>query len=66
MSVMGLIKRNFKSIDIEEFNLLYKAYIRPHLEYCIQVWSPSVHKYKYKYYITLHYITLIIKNENQS
>ena len=29
MSVMRLIKRNFKSIDIEEFNLLYKAYIRP-------------------------------------
>jgi len=36
---MRLIKRQFKSIDIEEFNLLYIAYIRPHLEYCIQVWS---------------------------
>jgi len=35
---MRLIKRQFKSIDIEEFNLLYKAYIRPHLEYCIQVY----------------------------
>jgi len=44
MSVMRLIKRNFKSIDIEEFNLLYKAYIRPHLEYCIQVWSPYLRK----------------------
>jgi len=31
MSVMRLITRNFKSIDIDEFNLLYKAYIRPHL-----------------------------------
>jgi len=44
MSVMRLIKRNFRSIDIEEFNLLYKAYIRPHLEYCIQVWSPYLKK----------------------
>jgi len=35
MSVMRLIKRNFKSVGSEEFNLLYKAYIRLHLEYCI-------------------------------
>ena len=35
MSVMRLIKRNFKSMDIEEFNLLYKAYVRPQLEYYI-------------------------------
>ena len=35
MSVMRLIKRNFKSVGSEEFKLLYKAYIRLHLEYCI-------------------------------
>jgi len=41
---MRLIKRNFKSVGSEEFNLLYKAHIRPHLEYCIQVWSPYLKK----------------------
>ena len=29
---------------MEEFNLLYKAYIRPHIEYCIQVWSSYLKK----------------------
>jgi len=24
----------------ESFNILYKTYIRPHIEYCIQAWSP--------------------------
>jgi len=27
-------------LDIEDFRLLYKTYIRPHLEFCIQAWSP--------------------------
>jgi hypothetical protein len=40
MSVLGLIKRNFKLLDVEEFMLLYRAYIRPHTEYCVQSWSP--------------------------
>jgi len=30
----------FKNLDIEDFRLLYKTYIRRHLEFCIQAWSP--------------------------
>ena len=44
MSVMGLVKRNFKDLDAESFLLLYKTYIRPYLEYCVQVWSPHLKK----------------------
>ena len=44
MSVMGLVKRNFKDLDAESFLILYKTDIRPHLEYCVQVWSPHLKK----------------------
>jgi hypothetical protein len=44
MSLMGLIRRNFSRIDREDFNILYKGYIRPHLEYAVQAWSPHLHK----------------------
>jgi hypothetical protein len=46
MSVMGLIRRNFSRIDREDFNILCKGYIRPHLEYAVglQAWSPHLRK----------------------
>jgi ribonucleases P/MRP protein subunit RPP40 len=40
MQILGLIRRHFKQIDREEFKILYKSFVRPHLEYCVQVWSP--------------------------
>jgi len=40
MSVIGMIGRHFKRLSKEDFMLLYKSYIRPKVEYCIQVWSP--------------------------
>jgi len=41
----GLVRRHFKRLDKENFMLLYKSYIRPQVEYCIQSWSPYLQKY---------------------
>jgi len=38
--VIGMVRRNFRHLDIDNFRLIYKTYIRPHLEFCIRVWSP--------------------------
>ena len=42
MSVLGMIKRSFGMVDREDFMLLYKTYVRSHLEFCIQAWSPHL------------------------
>jgi len=39
-SMIGLLKRNFISMDCKTFILLYKALVLPHLEYANSVWSP--------------------------
>jgi len=38
MSVLGVIKRSFKRLDIESLKILYNTYVRPQLEYCVQAW----------------------------
>ena len=40
MQAIGRVKQTFKWINKTSFLTSYKSYIRPHLEYCIQVWYP--------------------------
>ena len=40
MVVLRSVKRAFDHFDREMFNIVYNTYIRPHLEYCVQTWSP--------------------------
>ena len=42
MQSLGLIKRTstFTYLTKESFLILYKTYIRPHLEYCVSIWNP--------------------------
>ena len=42
--MLGMIKRNFIDRSQETIILLYKSLIRPHLEYCCQLWSPYYKK----------------------
>jgi len=43
-SVLAMVRRNFKKLAKEDFILIYRTYIRPHMEYCVQAWSPHLVK----------------------
>ena len=43
---MGIIRRSFTHLDDTIFLSLYKALVRPHLEYASPVWNPSQVKLK--------------------
>ena len=43
--MLGLIKISFACLDKSMFLNLYLVFVRPHLEYCVQVWSPYKRKY---------------------
>ena len=45
--VLGMIRRNITYKDKNLIVPLYKAIVRPHLEYCIQAWSPYLRKDTY-------------------
>ena len=42
--VIGMIRRNITYKDRSLIVPLYKATVRPHLEYCLQAWSPYLRK----------------------
>ena len=43
---MGVIRRSFTYLDKSSFTKLYKALVRPHLEYASPVWHPRYKKFK--------------------
>jgi len=43
-SVLAMVRRNFKRLDADDFLLIYKTYVSPHMKYCIQAWSPHLVK----------------------
>ena len=45
-TVLGQISRAFHFRDKDIFSGLYKQYVRPHLEYAVQAWSPWLEKDK--------------------
>ena len=42
--VLGMIRRGITYKENSLIVPLYKAIVRPHLEYCIQAWSPYLRK----------------------
>ena len=44
MSALALLQKSFKFFDEESFRILYKTYVRSHIETCIQAWAPYYKK----------------------
>ena len=42
--VLGMVHRQFKDLDKKSFLIIYKGFIRPHLEYAIQAYGAHIWK----------------------
>ena len=42
--ILGMIRRAFCSMSEDLFMFLYETYVRPRLEYCVQLWCPYLAK----------------------
>ena len=42
--MIGIIKKTFSYLNKDMFIALYNAFIRPHLEYCPEIWNPHLVK----------------------
>ena len=42
--IVNIIRRSFMYLDEESFLNLYKALVRPHLEYANQIWAPKLQR----------------------
>jgi len=59
--MLGMIKKTISYKTPEIMVRLYKALVRPHLEYCVSVWSPHYTKDKDLLERVQHRFTRIIK-----
>ena len=44
MQTLGMLKRSFNFLSMDSFILLYRTYIRLHLQYCVPSWAPYLAK----------------------
>jgi len=38
--ILGMVHRQFSDLDRKSFPIIYKGFIKPHLEYAMQTWCP--------------------------